>query len=191
MRGDDFLDHREVRPQDIERSLVALLHETAVVRHISSQDCGKTTFHRQIPELSERTTAGLSSMSHAIVRVPLSFEITNASRWTKKHLSEPVSDFIMPPERQRAPLLSSHSKNAEPMAIASGQFQAVPVIVIIGVFIGIQVSNWNDHRLERARLDQQLASLRTELEGNLATLGPARRRSSSHCAWPRNSASRG
>lgn len=36
--------------------------------------------------------------------------------------------------------------------------------------MGIQVSNWNDDRVERARLDQQLASLRTELEGNLATV---------------------
>ena len=44
------------------------------------------------------------------------------------------------------------------------------VIVTAGVLMGIQVSNWNDARLEKARLNQQLASLRTELQGNLATL---------------------
>lgn len=40
------------------------------------------------------------------------------------------------------------------------------VIVTAGVLMGIQVSNWNDDRLEKARIQQQLASLRTELEGN-------------------------
>ena len=44
------------------------------------------------------------------------------------------------------------------------------VIVAAGVLIGIQVSNWNDGRLERARLVQQEASLRTELQGNLGTI---------------------
>ena len=44
------------------------------------------------------------------------------------------------------------------------------VIVAAGVLMGIQVSNWNDGRLERARVTQQEASLRTELEGNLATI---------------------
>ncbi len=44
------------------------------------------------------------------------------------------------------------------------------LIVTAGVLMGIQVSNWNDNRVEKARLDQQLASLRTELEGNLATV---------------------
>jgi len=44
------------------------------------------------------------------------------------------------------------------------------VIVAAGVLMGIQVSNWNDDRLDKARVDQQLASLRTELEGNLATV---------------------
>ncbi|MES2135563.1 MAG: hypothetical protein V4502_00710 [Pseudomonadota bacterium] len=44
------------------------------------------------------------------------------------------------------------------------------VIVTAGVLMGIQVSNWNDDRLEKARVDQQLASLRTELKGNLATI---------------------
>jgi hypothetical protein len=44
------------------------------------------------------------------------------------------------------------------------------VIVAAGVLMGIQVSNWNDGRVERARVDQQEASLRTELQGNLATI---------------------
>lgn len=44
------------------------------------------------------------------------------------------------------------------------------VIVTAGVLLGIQVSNWNDDRLDKARVDQQLASLRTELQGNLATI---------------------
>ena len=44
------------------------------------------------------------------------------------------------------------------------------LIVTAGVLMGIQVSNWNDARLEKARLNQQLASLRTELQGNLVTL---------------------
>jgi hypothetical protein len=44
------------------------------------------------------------------------------------------------------------------------------VIVTAGVLMGIQVSNWNGDRLEKARVDQQLASLRTELEGNLRTI---------------------
>ena len=44
------------------------------------------------------------------------------------------------------------------------------VIVAAGVLMGIQVSNWNDDRVQKARLEQQLASLRTELKGNLATI---------------------
>jgi hypothetical protein len=44
------------------------------------------------------------------------------------------------------------------------------VIVAAGVLMGIQVSNWNDDRLDKARADQQLASFRAELEGNLATV---------------------
>ena len=40
------------------------------------------------------------------------------------------------------------------------------VIVVVGVFIGIQVSNWNAARADRAQLDQQLTSLRIELEEN-------------------------
>ncbi len=41
------------------------------------------------------------------------------------------------------------------------------VIVVVGVFIGIQVANWNDARVERAQLVQQLDSLRNEMKANL------------------------
>ena len=44
------------------------------------------------------------------------------------------------------------------------------VIVTAGVLMGIEVSNWNDARVEKARVDQQVASLGTELQGNLATI---------------------
>lgn len=44
------------------------------------------------------------------------------------------------------------------------------VIVAAGVLMGIQVSNWNDDRLEKTRVSQQVASLRTELQGNLGTI---------------------
>jgi hypothetical protein len=44
------------------------------------------------------------------------------------------------------------------------------VIVTAGVLMGIQVSNWNDDRIEKARVRQQKASLRAELQGNLATI---------------------
>jgi hypothetical protein len=44
------------------------------------------------------------------------------------------------------------------------------VIVAAGVLMGIQLSNWNDVRVEKARVNQQVASLRTELEGNLGTI---------------------
>ncbi len=37
------------------------------------------------------------------------------------------------------------------------------VIVVIGVFIGIQVANWNDARSENERIAAQLESFRTEL----------------------------
>jgi len=44
------------------------------------------------------------------------------------------------------------------------------VIVTAGVLMGIQVSNWNDNRLDKARAGLQLVSLRTELKGNLETV---------------------
>lgn len=42
------------------------------------------------------------------------------------------------------------------------------VIVILGVFIGLQAQDWNTARAARAELDQQLVSLRQELAGNQA-----------------------
>src|SRR5215213_1878076 len=44
------------------------------------------------------------------------------------------------------------------------------LIVTAGVLMGIQVSNWNEARVEKARVRQQVASLGTELQGNLATI---------------------
>lgn len=37
------------------------------------------------------------------------------------------------------------------------------IIVVVGVFIGLQVANWNDARSEHERVATQLASFRTEL----------------------------
>lgn len=57
--------------------------------------------------------------------------------------------------------------------LAAQDWNAVAIeflIVTAGVLMGIQVSNWNDDRLDKARVDQQLASFHTELEGNLATI---------------------
>jgi len=42
------------------------------------------------------------------------------------------------------------------------------VIVILGVFIGMQVQDWNSARIGRAELDQQLVSLRLQLQDNQA-----------------------
>jgi hypothetical protein len=42
------------------------------------------------------------------------------------------------------------------------------VIVVLGVFIGLQVQDWNTVRIARAELDQQLIGLRLELEENQA-----------------------
>ena len=44
------------------------------------------------------------------------------------------------------------------------------VIVTAGVLMGIEVSNWNNDRVEQARVDQQVASLGTELQANLAPI---------------------
>jgi len=41
------------------------------------------------------------------------------------------------------------------------------LIVVIGVFIGIQVANWNEAHAERRRLDVQLAGLNAEFTENL------------------------
>src|SRR5215213_7018230 len=44
------------------------------------------------------------------------------------------------------------------------------VIVTAGVLMGIEVSNWNNDRVEQARVEQQVTSLGTELKANLATI---------------------
>lgn len=56
------------------------------------------------------------------------------------------------------------------------------MIVTAGVLMGIQVSNWNGDRLDRARVDQQLASLRIELQGNRDTIRQYRQRIESQLA---------
>lgn len=69
--------------------------------------------------------------------------------------------------------------------LAAQDWNAIGVeflIVTAGVLMGIQVSNWNDHRVETARVDQQLASLRTELVGNLATIREYRRHGATQLA---------
>ncbi len=44
------------------------------------------------------------------------------------------------------------------------------LIVVVGVFIGIQVSNWNDARAEYKRETQALVELKKELEGSISTV---------------------
>lgn len=44
------------------------------------------------------------------------------------------------------------------------------VIVVVGVFIGIQVANWNDARAERGEFELARERLRAEAAANLATL---------------------
>lgn len=47
-------------------------------------------------------------------------------------------------------------------------------IVIIGVFIGTQVSNWNEQRLERRQTERMLSQLQPELQGLLGFFEGAR-----------------
>ena len=47
-------------------------------------------------------------------------------------------------------------------------------IVIVGVFIGIQVANWNQERLERRETQQMLTRLKPELRNLLAVYASAR-----------------
>ncbi len=44
------------------------------------------------------------------------------------------------------------------------------VIVVVGVFIGIQVSNWNAARADRSALEQRLGALTSQLESNLTSI---------------------
>ena len=53
------------------------------------------------------------------------------------------------------------------------------VIVVVGVFIGIQVANWNAAEVEARKLEQQLANLQIELEGNLDRINEYRQFASS------------
>ena len=43
-------------------------------------------------------------------------------------------------------------------------------IVIVGVFLGIQVSNWNEARADRAAYEAALGRLGAEIDTNLASL---------------------
>ncbi len=44
------------------------------------------------------------------------------------------------------------------------------VIVVIGVFVGIQVANWNEERIQRKQEHGFLVQLREEIAGNVATI---------------------
>ncbi|NNU16528.1 hypothetical protein HK107_09370 [Parvularcula sp. ZS-1/3] len=48
------------------------------------------------------------------------------------------------------------------------------VIVVVGVFIGIQLGNWNESAAERRQLDRQLIAFADELERNLDELSSYR-----------------
>lgn len=41
------------------------------------------------------------------------------------------------------------------------------IIVIVGVFMGLQVSNWNDERLDRIRADSYLERIRNDLDADI------------------------
>lgn len=49
------------------------------------------------------------------------------------------------------------------------------LIVVVGVFLGIQVSNWNEGRIEKAETVQVLRNLRPELKSNLDSFEVVRR----------------
>ncbi len=48
------------------------------------------------------------------------------------------------------------------------------LIVIVGVFIGTWVANWNQDRLDRRETDQMLRNLRPELKQNILSFGTLR-----------------
>ena len=48
------------------------------------------------------------------------------------------------------------------------------LIVVIGVFIGTQVANWNQARVDQGETEQLLANLRPELESQLKFFGDIR-----------------
>ncbi len=45
------------------------------------------------------------------------------------------------------------------------------VIVVLGVFIGLQVDNWNQARIQHDALDRQRTILRVEMQANLTSIG--------------------
>ena len=58
------------------------------------------------------------------------------------------------------------------------------VIVVIGVFVGIQASNWNQARAERSQGREYRAMLMNDLDANLANLATRKR----YYTWVRNEA---
>lgn len=44
------------------------------------------------------------------------------------------------------------------------------IVLVLGIFAGLQVNNWNEDRLEAKRLDRQLVSLAEEMKENLKRL---------------------
>ena len=61
--------------------------------------------------------------------------------------------------------ITQHVKDQNWFAVALDFF-----IVVVGVFIGIQVANWNDARANHTEYQQALARLETEIAGNLAII---------------------
>ncbi|MEM7430358.1 MAG: hypothetical protein AAF351_00335 [Pseudomonadota bacterium] len=60
--------------------------------------------------------------------------------------------------------IAGHIKNQDWLAVALDF-----VIVVVGVFIGIQVANWNDARTEYQQETSALIALRDELQASIAT----------------------
>lgn len=56
------------------------------------------------------------------------------------------------------------------------------IIVVIGVFVGIQASNWNQARVERSQAREYRAMLLNDLDENLANLATRKR----YYSWVRN-----
>ena len=61
--------------------------------------------------------------------------------------------------------ITKHVKDQNWLAVGIDFF-----IVVVGVFIGIQVANWNDARVEQRELAGQLTSLNAEFSDNLDRL---------------------
>ena len=50
-------------------------------------------------------------------------------------------------------------------------FAAELIIVVVGVFIGLQASNWNDTRVDRVRAHSYLERIRSDLDADLISFG--------------------